>query len=837
MQPYDENTNITKRLGVSLNIDTGYKKPIDTSMLDTPVARRPNGQRDFARETFLDDITPVGAGRETTRRTERDSRDSHDLSLSPRNITRDSLVDNMLLSFDQMSFSQGPPLTSEEAQLYSTFAEGSDSPSKSRHNQSYSSDYDNTDDGSRYSNQYARGRRSNSTSNFPTGGAMGRVLHSAGGAGTWPTQAPSRSHTQRKDSKGSSANSFDVGHVQVSGSHRWTAGHGRRSSSLDHGNDRSAFDARPNYSDQMPSSYEYEAAPTPTVPVGPRRTRPISPIGTELSSTASRGLERKRSNKSSKLPGRARPDTAATTSAQKYGLHERDRELPPLPAFNKNAPEAAIKEKDAPIQPQAPIAGPAPSRPGFFRRVFGGSTKNIAAADPAPSSPSVTIPVEPAERTSSKQQNDAPSQTRPPTPPSRQAMRPNTQPAILQKKPSSFFRRRKKSFSEPAPMPTAPVPASSIPPALAAGDFSLGVLPSPASSLRQVMNPYLDGPAKSPIVSHKRQESSRNLDETVVGDMQPQASRGFSSGYKPAKDATIRPVQSISPSRTRPSLDMQRSESGSHIGATDGQGATFLSDTSDVDYSSSPELKRNVTAQSKSPASDVAHDKTLVAEYERTHSKKSALESQVTDGDEVVMLAPTSKFAEVDRVRLETTASEENLSLADIEVPALKEKPAARLPSSAADSVDKSATSLPLVQMGDEDARSIHDDDLISPGEAMKMLETAPEDLKVIVVGVPTEGERQKAQKIYDGNEDFIQQSKAAGWLGGEGEVKARTLIAYMELYDFSNINILAGLRKLCGKLSLRAESQQVDRILDVFAQRWCACNPNHGFKVVGEFG
>src|SRR5204863_3919991 len=29
------------------------------------------------------------------------------------------------------------------------------------------------------------------------------------------------------------------------------------------------------------------------------------------------------------------------------------------------------------------------------------------------------------------------------------------------------------------------------------------------------------------------------------------------------------------------------------------------------------------------------------------------------------------------------------------------------------------------------------------------------------------------------------------------------------------------------------AESQQVDRILDAFAKRWCECNPNHGFKAI----
>ncbi len=71
--------------------------------------------------------------------------------------------------------------------------------------------------------------------------------------------------------------------------------------------------------------------------------------------------------------------------------------------------------------------------------------------------------------------------------------------------------------------------------------------------------------------------------------------------------------------------------------------------------------------------------------------------------------------------------------------------------------------------------------------------------------------------------------------MGEEGPARARTLIAYMELYDFTNLNILAALRSMCGRLVLKAESQQVDRILVTFARRWCQCNSNHGFKATGE--
>jgi Sec7-like guanine-nucleotide exchange factor len=103
------------------------------------------------------------------------------------------------------------------------------------------------------------------------------------------------------------------------------------------------------------------------------------------------------------------------------------------------------------------------------------------------------------------------------------------------------------------------------------------------------------------------------------------------------------------------------------------------------------------------------------------------------------------------------------------------------------------------------------------------------------VVGAPTQDDQQKAQAIYDGNEDFIQKEKAAAWMGEEGPIRQRTLRAYMDLYDFKNQTIVHSLRLVCGRLVFRAETQQVDRILVAFARQWCDCNPSHGFKAAGK--
>ena len=96
-----------------------------------------------------------------------------------------------------------------------------------------------------------------------------------------------------------------------------------------------------------------------------------------------------------------------------------------------------------------------------------------------------------------------------------------------------------------------------------------------------------------------------------------------------------------------------------------------------------------------------------------------------------------------------------------------------------------------------------------------------------------SEMEKEKALQIYDNGEDEIDGRIAAAWLGEVGSDRERIRKVYLELYDFKSQNILAALRNLCSRLVLKAESQLIDRILDAFANRWCECNPKHGFRSV----
>ncbi|KAF8315922.1 SEC7-like protein [Clavulina sp. PMI_390] len=57
-------------------------------------------------------------------------------------------------------------------------------------------------------------------------------------------------------------------------------------------------------------------------------------------------------------------------------------------------------------------------------------------------------------------------------------------------------------------------------------------------------------------------------------------------------------------------------------------------------------------------------------------------------------------------------------------------------------------------------------------------------------------------------------------------DVKRRAVKHYMDNFDFTGLRLDVAFRHLCGKLFLRAETQQVDRILQQFSARFWECNP-----------
>ncbi|KAK4161652.1 hypothetical protein QBC43DRAFT_302813 [Cladorrhinum sp. PSN259] len=789
----------TRRRKPELTIDTcpspprikRERSPLPPTPLDKNASsggralRLPEGTvRDTADiETFLEGLTPVDIPYEMTQdedpspprepRRNNNPRDSHDLSM-PVRTTRDSLVTNMLLSLESMGqFGGASPYggggrTAYDDPLFSSFDQdtsrtmtfNSRQGRPTTHGYSYSSDLEGGDGMS------SRGRRSNSSSGYQSNlGRINsmretgtpRVLHSRGGKG----------------SKSSSTTSIDQGYAQVLGSQRWARGFARSSS----------FDAveppRPapgpwhiEFSNSFFNNNDgYDAAPTPTIPAGPRKltTVPSMPVlqkpepKSEPPKASARGpsVERRRSVRSSRSATVGQKPKPYSTGA-----------TPALPAADLDAAPAPNigyeKSKEAGLLP-SPVTTQPKEKQGFFRRMFSSTKASLA---PSPGLPQLIAPSPGLQSKTSA----------PPSSESHHSSATHT----LQKKTSSFFRRRKHSITdtEPPPVPNmAQVPTVKLPIDSRVEGLSGKAEPSPITSLRRAMDPYLAGsPNLTPGTSVAQTPVDTPIDEypdlSVEIPKTPTqrrsfeekgGARGFSPDYEPSANAVIRKVDPES--------------QGAHVSSPP---KSFLRDNSDSE--DSPVRSR------KAPTSETRNLKPG-SEEKRNRSP-----------------SPT----------VSKSKSVPNLNRAGTELRLSIRQDSKFMPSHR----DSKVLALPL------DVPSVRID---SAEPSPKAQSTCPSskliDEPEFVVGDPTEDDRQKAQKIYEGSEEFIAKDRAAAYMGEEGPVRQRVLRAYMDLFDFENQNIVGALRRVCNRLLLRAETQQVDRILVAFAKRWCDCNPNHGFK------
>ena len=791
-------------------------------------------------ESFLDSITPVDFSNKENDRPEPPqphTRDSHDLSLPARQVTRDSLVANMLLSLDQFSMDQfqfgAPPKPGyDEPSSFPNFG-GEDfsrsmtfnsrSGRNNGHGYSYSSDMEGGDDSSRISSQQSRGRRSNSSSGFQS--SLGRInsmresTHQRSMPGT-----PKPLHCREgKGSKSSSSNSIDAGYAQVLGSQRWAQGFGAgASSSFDKAPAKPAPNPQSPWHIEFSNSFlneEYDAAPTPTIPGGPRRlatvpSLPVLPPPPETPRSPGRiGPERKRSTRSSR---------SATVGRKAEPKTINGRDMPPLPNFDlDSAPAPHVgyeKSKDPPPTMPNSTSQQLKERPSFFRRMFGSSKTNLASPLPQSSStPYVSSST--TESPASKSQHHLATQTKSPSaPPSRDSY--HAAPHVLQKKTSSFFRRRKHSVTEDEP-PLPPPPVILPPVTLqvpSADMLSPKPDPSPITSLRRAMDPFLNGSpttpvaltpdttpppetyapaeAPSPPVSPREVDLDRNV-------------RGFSPDYEPSPKALIRTVDADDTTKTtsgQPPVDTPTRQPPEPPNMA--SNGSFFNDNSDSE--SSPRRQREYRVES--------NDRELLPigqPDKRTPSpSRSAQVAEDVPGSKTRASGLTAQQSS-DRVNVGLRARTSTLAL-----------PIEGIMADGSQTGPSSAKSI----------RSESSPEMAGEAKSPRELRTSKSiDEPDFVLGDPTEDDRQKAQRIYDGNEDFIQKEKAAAWMGEEGPVRQRTLRAYMSLYDFKNKSIVESLRLVCSRLVLKAETQQVDRILVAFAKQWCDCNPNHGFKATGE--
>ena len=810
-------------------------------------------------------------------------RSSHDLSWSPRN-TRDSVVDNMLLSLDQFS---AAPLShgSTGAQTLfdgdAPFGQGQPYPVSigrprgHTYSSSVSSEFTAPLE-SPLSTSNTRGHRSNSSTNFQS--TLGRIdsirltsddktkgaSHTqdlgpgAGKASNGPASA-------RKGSKSSGSSSLDFG--QIMGGPRWSRAVARRSSSFDHGYNRPTF-VSPTITTPMSApfpittrdSFDYDnldAAPTPTVPVGPRRAHSPPPStfrpSSSLSSSQAIPLRRRGSMRSPiAFFGRNESHQDSRKSSRAHTrTSSRDQNNPTLVTSPMNTDSIPTPSNQHPSYTTMPREK---ERPGFFKRVFGSSKNSSVTQNDFRSDRRINSFAENSARSGSRTEsqpskpNNKPVKNDSGTPSGSRDKQSKEQapPPTLNKK-SSFFRRRKKSFSEqPAPavpqiqtmwQEQAPLPAPQIP---QDNDAAL----SPVSSLRKVMHPYLDSPTR--------------IDNSIYAEQEGQGKEfhGRTGSYNQSTIRAVRPIEDketielpslrdTHPARrnlqdeafsTRKDslVNLKENKPSSPLKANENDRPTpsksHLRTQSDVDKElpklpSEQEPKDVTTVDSSKPA--------LIATPIRTSSRDPIKNfDRNTPAKNTPKSVDSSDSTPRPRLRLNPSDSEVPTSIARLSPTGDKNEDPRTSGSTLSDyksanSKVQSPTTSPIGETMD-----------IMPSEA---------DLAAGMAGLseilesptaadePSEEDNDVAKKLFDGESDMAK-GDIASWLGELGPERAKVRKAYMRLFDWQNLNILAALRSFCGHLKLKGESQQVDRLLDSMSSRWCECNPNHGFKATGKF-
>ncbi|KAI9478607.1 MAG: hypothetical protein EXX96DRAFT_482960 [Benjaminiella poitrasii] len=82
------------------------------------------------------------------------------------------------------------------------------------------------------------------------------------------------------------------------------------------------------------------------------------------------------------------------------------------------------------------------------------------------------------------------------------------------------------------------------------------------------------------------------------------------------------------------------------------------------------------------------------------------------------------------------------------------------------------------------------------------------------------------ATSLWNEDETIIEKEKMAEFLGQGKPFNNAVLQEYMKSFIFSEMRLDSAFRKLCSKLYFKAEAQQIDRILEAFANRYWDCNP-----------
>jgi hypothetical protein len=866
-----------------------YSASLDYDLPQTPTTpRRPRKGKEPARSQ-----TATRTDRSTDEPSARTPKHSHGESWS--STTRDSVVDNLLMSLDELSMQMRETFDSvgmdsmrmdsmdqaaereadkiRQAPLYAAMNRPPPRARGHTYSSSMSSDFDrhgaHESPSSRHASPTYKSRRSNSSSTFNTfqtskqsrapptskynGNGQGRPSHELEFKRNHSTPTKTSTGHYRDESDNSIA---DLGYDAVLESSR-LAFNGR-SISMDHiyaeANGRTAsMMSRGRPVPSIHSKYEIpaDAAPEPNIAAGPRKQQNPTATGPVYVNAAQKQSALRKTTTQSDL---------RTVNGTTVPQNVRDQ-ASEFVRGNGNA--AGVDRSASGNMRRKDASSPQRERPGFFKRVFGGSSTRSSASE-ASHGQDPAIGGRKPSNAPTNVQKDTPQQ------PGDSFVNVSHPPVSLNKKPSSFFRRRKRSISENAPPPA-------LPPNMALE--TKAALPSPSiSSLREVMDSYLIR-AETPSKLRQQHELSQR---SISHDSRNEDSDDlelFHCGYTPPADASLGMRSPLSRHGTSkldteledetPQARMKVKKRRPEIMPT--SSAPELSNTTilrDIDGTSSAQVSpmtvvhpidatprvvspmfeaspRAHTGESRpvSPVSLVSRASTGdriiasgvdVEQYQEArnfpadHNGLSDIHDQSLSATHDTLHAydrPGTKTIEVPHLLQSDVEDDLGNKTGDVSSDSASQPPSrsasmklpfvtvVRAPSTRY----HSANSLPMLQVEGNDAPRPSVDTI----GARERQSTVDDNDEV----------KQRARRIFEGNEEDVTRMEAAAWLGELKVFNRRVLDAYIKMFDFTGMNVLSTLRTLCGKLVLKGETQQFDRIITALSSRWCECNANHGFK------
>uniref|UniRef100_A0A672G0D2 Cytohesin 4b n=1 Tax=Salarias fasciatus TaxID=181472 RepID=A0A672G0D2_SALFA len=84
-------------------------------------------------------------------------------------------------------------------------------------------------------------------------------------------------------------------------------------------------------------------------------------------------------------------------------------------------------------------------------------------------------------------------------------------------------------------------------------------------------------------------------------------------------------------------------------------------------------------------------------------------------------------------------------------------------------------------------------------------------------------GAQSIAEFLY--KEEGLNKTAIGEFLGEREALHLQTLKAFVELHEFSDLNLVQALRQFLWSFRLPGEAQKIDRMMEAFATRYCDCN------------